>query len=227
MAWGMRNIVICLFGSSIMEGRIGVERAEDRYYAMMQRKLSERFPEVCFAVVNAAVGGASLRELMAEFPDTVIPKNPDYCLFMPGFNNTDMENPGRTLRPGELEALMAEFQRTLPARCRRVGVMPHGVIDRYHSVTNNPVWREYLAERGGLNNSLAPERAAIAQFFAENRYPVIDLFSLIGRDPERYLLRSDGIHLSPEGHRLFGEAAFRMMEELLIKNHQTGNGRQC
>lgn len=225
MAWGMRNVSICLFGSSIMEGRIGVERAADRYYARMERKLSERFPEVCFQIINAAVGGASLRELMAEFPATVAAKDPDYCLFMPGFNNTDMGNPGRTLRPGELEELMAEFQRTLPVRCRRVGVMPHGVIDSCHCATRDPAWREYLAAWGGLNNSLAPERAAIGKFFSENNYPVIDLFSLIGRDPERYLLHCDGIHLSPEGHELFGEAAFRMMEDLLIKNAQTTNGR--
>ena len=54
---------------------------------------------------------------------------------------------------------------------------------------------------------------------------MIDLCSLIGRDPERYLLHSDGIHLSPEGHRLFGEAAFDRMAELLVKNHQETNGR--
>ena len=168
MAWGMRNISICLFGSSIMEGRIGVERAEDRYYAIMRRRLSEEFPEVCFSVINAAVGGASTRELMAEFPNTVVPRNPDYCLFMPGFNNLDLGRPERTLRPGELEELMAEFQRTLPAHCRRVGVTPHGVIDHYHKFTTAPVWREYLAPRGGMNKVLAPERAAAAKFFADN-----------------------------------------------------------
>ena len=225
MAWGMRNIVICLFGSSIMEGRLGVDRAEDRYYNIMQRKLSEKFPEVCFAIINAAVGAASTRELMAEFPSTVLPCNPDYCLFMPGFNNCDMEKPERTLHPGELESLMAEFQRRLPAHCQRVGVIPQGVIDRYHSCTTNPAWKEALEACGGLNNFLAPERAAAAKFFSDNGYPVIDLYSLIGRDPERYLLHCDGIHLSPEGHRLFGDAAFEMMAELLVKNHQDTNGR--
>ena len=225
MAWGMRNISICLFGSSIMEGRIGVERVCDRYYFIMLRKLSERFPEVCFSVINAAVGGASTRELMAEFPDTVLRRNPDYCLFMPGFNNRDMERPERTLRPGELELLTAEFERRLPAHCRRIGVIPHGVIDRYHCFTKAPAWREYLAERGGLNNALAPEREAARKFFADHGYPVIDLFSLIGRDPERYILHGDGIHLSPEGHRLFGEAAFDTLSAMLIANRHDTNGR--
>ena len=225
MVWGMRNISICLFGSSIMEGRIGVERACDRYYFIMLRKLSEKFPEVCFSVVNAAVGGASTRELMAEFPDTVLRHDPDYCLFMPGFNNRDMEHPERTLLPGELESLTASFERALPAHCRRVGVVPHGVIDRYHCFTRTPAWREYLAEHGGLNNSLAPERATARKFFADNGYPIIDLFALIDRAPERYILHDDGIHLSPEGHRLFGEAAFETISELLVENRQNTNGR--
>ena len=208
-----------------MEGRIGVERAEDRYYFIMLRKLSEAFPEVCFSIINAAVGGASTRELMAEFPSSVVRRAPDYCLFMPGFNNLDLDHPERTLRPGELQELMAKFQNTLPARCRRVGVIPHEVIDRYHPFTAAPAWREYLALRGGLDRVLAPERAAAAKFFADNGYPVIDLCTLIGRDPERYLLRSDGIHLSPEGHRLFGNAAFELMAKLLTENRQTANGR--
>lgn len=208
-----------------MEGRIGVDRAEDRYYSIMQRELSERFPEVCFSIINAAVGGASTRELMAEFPMSVVRRDPDYCLFMPGFNNLDLDHPERTLHPGELEELMAEFQRALPAHCQRVGVMPHGPIDRYHCFTTAPAWREYLALRGGLNRVLTPERAAAAKFFADNGYPVIDLCTLIGRDPERYLLHNDGIHLSPEGHRLFGEAAIDMMVKLLSENRQTTNGR--
>lgn len=225
MAWGMRNIVIALFGSSIMEGRIGADRAEDRYYFQMLHKLSEKFPEVCFSIINASVGGASTRELMAEFPDSVVRHAPDYCLFMPGFNNHDLDHPERMLRHGELEELMAEFERTLPASCRRIGVIPHCVIERWHRCTTAPSWREYLTARGGLNNVLAPERAAAAQFFAAHDYPTIDLCTLIGRDPERYLLHSDGIHMSMEGHRLFGEAAFELMADLMVKNRQNTNGR--
>ena len=70
MAWGMRNIVISLFGSSIMEGRIGVEQAADRYYMILQRKLSERFPDVCFSIVNGAVGGWSPRELRKIYDES-------------------------------------------------------------------------------------------------------------------------------------------------------------
>ena len=71
MAWGMKNVVIALFGSSIMEGRIGVEKVSERYYSILHRKLSERFPEVCFSIINGAVGGWSTRELMNVFDDKV------------------------------------------------------------------------------------------------------------------------------------------------------------
>jgi len=64
MPWGMKNIVICLFGSSIMEGRIGVEDPNDRWYNVFQRLLSKAHPDTCFPVVNSAVGGESTREIM-------------------------------------------------------------------------------------------------------------------------------------------------------------------
>ena len=41
MAWGMKNIVICLLGSSIMEGRIGIEDPLDRWYNIFEIRASD------------------------------------------------------------------------------------------------------------------------------------------------------------------------------------------
>ena len=74
MAWGMRNIHICLFGSSIMEGRIGVHDPEDRWYNVFQRLLSRAHPDTCFPIINSAVGGESTRppavNCQLVFPDS-------------------------------------------------------------------------------------------------------------------------------------------------------------
>ena len=67
MPWGMKNYTIQLFGSSIIEGRIGVETAAERWYELMRSQLCEMFPATCFAIYNGAVGGESIRELMAHF----------------------------------------------------------------------------------------------------------------------------------------------------------------
>jgi lysophospholipase L1-like esterase len=41
--------------------------------------------------------------------------------------------------------------------------------------------------------------------------------------PERYIC-NDGIHLSPEGHKLFAELLFEVLEQQLIRNGHDSNG---
>ena len=38
-------------------------------------------------------------------------------------------------------------------------------------------------------------------------------------------ISGDGIHLSPEGHKLFAEALFKVLEPILIRNGHDTNGR--
>lgn len=225
MAWGMRNIVIGLFGSSIIEGRIGAEDAGDRYYALLQKKLSQRFPEVCFSIINGAVGGWSTRELMGVF-DKEIGRIPlDYCIVMHGANNHDQDNPERILKEGELQQLMDEFDSRLPDSCRRIGVICNPVINRFHSVTSNPAWQNLLQQYGGLDEVMETEREEARAYFAGIGCPVVDLGKVMRSDPEKYILTSDGIHLSPAGHRLFADLLFEVLEKEIISNGQDTNGR--
>ena len=224
MAWGMRNIVITLFGSSIMEGRIGVENVSDRYYMILQRKLSERFPEVCFSIVNGAVGGWSTRELMKIYDDSVLKYSPDYCVVMFGANNNDLTQPERILTEGELDRLMIDFQNRLPESCQRVGVVLNPIVNERHWVTTHPAYQEAIKKYGGLNEMLEPERGKARAFYMVNDYPVVDLAKLMSKDPACYIC-GDGIHLSPEGHKLFADALFEVLEQLLIRNSHDTNGK--
>ena len=224
MAWGMRNLKIALFGSSIMEGRIGVERAADRYYSIVQRTLSERFPEVCISIINGAVGGWSTRELMRNFEDFVLQYSPDYCVVMFGANNNDLSNPERVLEEGEMERLMEEFQRRLPSECHRIGVVLNPVVNERHWVRNHPAWQESFKVYKGLNEMLEPERETARAFYRKYEYPTVDLAQLMSADPERYVC-GDGIHLTPDGHRLFAEALSSVLAEEMIRNGDDTNGR--
>lgn len=216
--WGMKNVKMVIFGSSIMEGRIGAESPEMRYYMQFQRLLTNHFPETCFSLINGSIGGESTRELMEKFDSLVLKHNPDYCLFMPGANNNDVSQPSRMLRDGELENLMEEFERRLPSSCQRIGVVFSPVIDKYHSTYDDPTWAEYLQAHGGMNNSIQPERIASRLFFEKYGYPYLDLYELIQADPEKYLLHEDGVHLSPAGHRLFAEKLYELLIPVIIKN---------
>ena len=206
MAWGMKNRTLCLFGSSIMEGRIGVEKAADRWYRILEDRLSERFPDHCFAIVNAAVGGESTRECMARFDRDVLACRPDYCLFMIGANNHDCSRPERMLADGELDRHMADFAARLPAATTPVGVILNPCVDAWHATTRHPAFRELYRLSGGLNALLEEERERFRAFLRARGWPFLDLNALFKEAPERYILRTDGIHLTPAAHRLFGEA---------------------
>ncbi len=216
MAWGMRNIVICLYGSSIMEGRIGVDDVQDRWYNIFQRRLSQAYPDACFPIINSAVGGESTREVMSRYDRDVLPYSPDFCLFMVGGNNHDCQNPGRILADGELPALLQSFVSRLPERCKPVGVVLNPVVDDWHFATKHPAFREYLASFGGsLDASLNPEREFVRSFYSQHDWPYLDLYALMSDRPAQYVLPEDGIHMNKAGHELFARKMSELLDSLL------------
>ena len=216
MAWGMRNIMIGLYGSSIMEGRIGVDDPQDRWYNVFQRLLSRAHPDICFPIVNSAVGGESTREVLSRFDRDILPYNPDFCLFMVGGNNHDCQNPSRILAEGELSALLDNLVTRIPKKTRPVGVVFSPVVDAWHFATRHPAFREYLASFGGsLDASLAPEREIARAFYRRHDWPYLDLYALMADDPDQYVLPTDGVHMNPAGHALFARKMFELVNTLL------------
>lgn len=217
----MKNIKISLFGSSIMEGRIGAAAAAERYYNLLLHDLSERFPHICFSIFNGAVGGLSTRELMDRFDDNVLKYTPDYCLVMFGANNDDQEHPERNLQEGELELLMSRFEAQLPTCCRRIGVVLNPVINELHYTAGRLAWQKILRAHGGFNELLELEREKARSFYQAHNYPVVDLAKLMSEDPEKFIC-NDGIHLKSAGHELFSKSLFAVLEQCLIRDgHDT------
>lgn len=144
MAWGMKNIVISILGSSIMEGRIGVVDPMQRWYNLLLAQISRAHPETCFSIVNAAVGGESTREVMARLEQDVLPYNPDFCLFMAGRTTTTSSVPNVSLRM----VSSAGCWEILPHACRKtqaVGVVLNPIVDEWHFATTHPAYAEHLA----------------------------------------------------------------------------------
>ena len=216
MAWGMRNIVTCLYGSSIIEGRIGVEDPLDRWYNIFQQLLSRARPDTCFPIINSAVGGESTREIMSRFDRDIVPYRPDFCIFMIGANNHDCTDPRRILADGELQTLVDSFVARLPAGTRPVGAVLNPVVDDWHFATRHPAFKQYLAGFGGsLDASLDKEREFARSFYRRHDWPYLDLHALMAGDPASYVLPEDGIHLNKTGHALFGRKMFELVNDLL------------
>lgn len=209
----MRNLTICLMGSSIIEGRIGVDDPLDRWYQILQRMLSVAHPDTCFAIVNSAVGGESTREVINRFDRDVAPYNPDVCIFMIGANNCDCKNPSRILAEGELKALTDNFVQRLPERTTLIGVVLNPVVDEWHFATSHPAFEAHLAQFGGsLDASLNPERDFARAFYRQHGWQYLDLYTLMSDSPSRYVLEDDGIHLNKLGHDVFAREMFKLVD---------------
>ncbi len=216
MAWGMRNILFCIEGSSIMEGRIGVDDPLNRWYNLFQGLLSRAHPDMCFLVFNSAVGGESTREIMSRFDRDILPHNPDFCLFMAEGNNHDCHNPSRILAEGEFRALLESFAARLPGRTRPVGVILNPVVDEWHSATRDPAYRDYLARSGGsLDASLNPEREFARAFYSKHGWLYLDLYALMSDQPAKYVLPEDGVHMNKAGHDLFARKMYELVANLM------------
>ncbi len=216
MPWGMKNYTIQLFGSSIMEGRIGVETAADRWYELMRSRLCEMFPATCFAIYNGAVGGESIRELMAHFDSDLEGHTPDLCIAMFCWNNFVLEDDGKRFVPvDEQKALMERFAERLPKRTKVVGVVSQPMIDKRHFTYTAPAYDEIRKKYGGVNAFHDIERELSRAFFRERSIPFLDLTAVMGDETEKYVLSSDGIHLTPGGHRLFASEMCKLLEGIL------------
>jgi lysophospholipase L1-like esterase len=199
-----------------MEGRIGVDDPQNRWYNVLQRLLSQAHPDTCFPIINSAVGGESTREVMSRFDRDILPYRPDLCLLMVGGNNHDCLNPSRILAEGELLTLLDSFASKLPERTRPVGVVLNPVIDDWHFATKHPAYREYLASFGGsLDASLNPGRELARSFYRRHDWPYLDLYALMSDHPAQYVLPEDGIHMNEVGHELFARKMFELMDSLL------------
>ncbi len=209
----MKNIVISAFGSSMMEGLIGVADPLDRWYNLLHRRLSGQFPDVCFSIINGGVGGESTRDMMRRFERDVAAHSPDFCLVKFEGNNCDLTRPERLVGVAERLQLMERFARGLPAKTRVIAVLQGPVINEKHFSWRHPAFAE-ANRQGGVAGLLAAEREDSRRFAAIHGWPVCDLPAIIGDDAEAYLLE-DGVHLNRRGTELFADTLFEILKALL------------
>ena len=221
MNWGMKNIVVSIFGSSIMEGRIGADTAGERWYNILQSKLSERFPAICFPVVNGAVGGESTREVMRRFDHDVLAYSPDCLLCMFGGNNNDYAKPERIVPLDEIKNLMEELLRRTPPKTQVVAVVFGPVINEQHQCSKDPVFIEAFKKKNipGPNELLEPSRKMFREFIEKYSLPSLDLYETFKDVPEKYIL-PDGVHLNKYGHAVFAEKMFEILEKLISEKEK-------
>ena len=211
----MKNTVICIFGSSIMEGIIEMNDPKERWYEILRASLRDKFPDTCFSIINSAIGGQSTRECMERFDCDVLSHNPDYLIVMCAGNNDDYARPERIVSHEEFEELNENMLSRLPAKTKVIAVGLGPIINELHWTYTHPLFMEIFKKLGkGLDESIEWERESFRQFAKSRNLPFYDLYRAFEKEPQKYLL-PDGVHLNTTGNKVFGESIFNMMKDIV------------
>ena len=197
-----RTNIICL-GDSIT---LGFDQPDcDKWTGVLQRRLDERQPGR-FKVYNRGIGSQTAGQGLDRMSTDVVPHLPGIVLVEFGFNDAVILEGLRVPR-----LTIAEFKVKL-REIHRI-VTDHG--GRAVFLVNH-TQHDVIVQGNGQSyeESYAPYETAIRDVAAELRAPSIDLPR---RMAERAVnlatfLAPDGIHLTTEGNRIYGEMVFEGLQ---------------
>ena len=195
-----RPLRVVAFGDSITEAVIGI-RPEESWLSLLQ---SDMGGGVRF--FNAGVGGNSAREAMQRFDRDVLARRPDVVLIEFGGNNHSPRNPERRVNDEEFRGHLEDFSRRLPPGTRVVAVTFPPIKDDWHGYGRDPFFKN------GLDEAMQPQREILRAFAREHGWPIVDLYNVM-KDRRETLLLRDGVHLNPDGQRVFADEVKRVLRD--------------
>ena len=198
------QVRVVAFGDSITQGVIGI-RLEENWLRLLQVEMGDGY-----RMFNAGIGGNSAREAMARFERDVLSRAPDVVLIEFGGNNNDPHRPERRVGDDEFRRHLRTFRDGLPKSCKVVAITFPPLKEEWH--------RRYLGVSEGApkevypgNAGLDSQRQILRDFARESGWPVVDLYEIMKDRHERLVLR-DGVHLNPEGQKVFADAVRKVLK---------------
>ena len=216
----METIRIVAFGDSItMDKHV---EDEERWLSVLERMLSEKYPNIIFEMINAGEGGNSDREKMARFERDVLASGPDILLLQFGGNNPGYNAPERYVPLRESKGYLRQIKNALPDKTIVVAITFPPVMWRNHKfyIEDPKRFIEFFERTGGLEAGLTLYREALKAFAAENNYPIVDLYGAMKElDDIEGLQVGDGVHLNAAGDRFLAELVFETLDGFLSRSH--------
>jgi lysophospholipase L1-like esterase len=196
--------IVCL-GDSITAGKSVPENR--RWTSLLQSELDAR-ETGRWEVYTRGVPGETVVQGLQRFEKDVTPLLPGFVLIEFGLNDCSRLPDRQIPRTGimEFEAHLGEIVR-LVSHCGGQPVL----------LTNHPVDPKQQEQSSGLlvAESLAPYQEAIRIAASKHGTALLDVEAGVGKAWAAGCLAADGIHLSPDGHRLYAEAVFRGLVPIL------------
>ena len=198
---------VVLFGDSITQA--GNCEEPYRWPVLLRQRLTERFPDRTFNLINAGVGGNTTREGLARLDRDVLAHRPDIVTVEFGGNDA---TPDRNRHVD-----LAEFRANLEAICRGVreaGAVPvlltfTPVVDAQHCFTGDPQFRD----KGGPDAYVEDYREAMRALAGELGCELADIDRGLRRVMEAEgpgaCILPDGVHLTARGNAVVADEVFR------------------
>lgn len=147
-------------------------------------------------VYAAGVPGDTTRLGLERFPRDVQDREPDVVVIQFGHNDANRWQTDRRLPRVSIQAYYANLDEMVK-RARTFGAVPYlcTITPSYRSEDHEADCRQYDRMLRGLADGA--------------RVPVIDVRAAF--EGRRELVMADGLHLTPEGHRVYAETVMRVL----------------
>ena len=207
------EVTIVAFGDSITAATAGDWPEECRWVTRVEGGLRALFPSRPLRIVNAGVGGNTVREGWARFERDVAPYRPSAVLIEFGGNDATPD-PDRRVVPKEFTDLLV----AVIERCREINAHPilltfPPVVDHWHAF-----WRhEAFREAGGQDRYIETYRALTRTTAVCEEVPPADIDCALRRAMARFgtslQVMPDGVHLTPAGNLTVALEVLRVLAQ--------------
>ena len=217
----MKTITIVGFGDSITMD-CHVEDEEKRWLSLLERMLSEEYPNINFNTINSGVGGNSDREKMTRYEYDVLAHAPDVLLIQFGGNNSGYNAPKRSVPVQETEEYLQQIKNTIPDKSQIVVItFPHVLWQKHKFYIDEPEkFIEFYKQYGGHEARLNQYRETLKSFATKNNYPIVDLYKAMKESNDVESLQvGDGVHLNAAGDQLLAELVFKALDSFFVASH--------
>ncbi|MDF2612921.1 MAG: hypothetical protein K0S71_707 [Clostridia bacterium] len=184
----------------------------ETYIYRLDNYLSSYYPSISWNIHNAALRGATTREMLRSLKDKVLAYNPN-LVFINLSSNDSCSTSNNLIGLKEFEENLSEIAKQIKLHNNRTGL--NGCIPIPLLITPPPI-NELITGVMRTNNRLKQYVYIIKKIASEQKLPIIDLFDIISAK-EDYMeyVAADGFSLSQKGQDLLYDLVFIELTKLI------------
>jgi len=156
---------------------------------------------------NAGVGGDIAPTALERVDQAVISREPELVTMMYGVNDAGYYRPDTDSFADTPRVATDEFRQCFAQLVERIQACGTALVLMTPLPMNRHYWGVDLEPyvKNGLNFLVEPNAQAIRDIAAEKGVPLVDTYAYFDSHPETVDMLPDGIHPSPDGHRVIAD----------------------